>query len=401
MRFWPLSISAVILCGVAAAQTASIGTPSDVESVRAEIAHLKETIEQQQKSLQTFEEKLDSQMQASLAAPEKADAVSPSASDPGAKPLDISGYFSSRYSRVKDSPEAQSYEQQTMSLFFDKTLGFLQLHSELEYEYGSEVTPFGRSIGPASGEFNAETAWLDYTYRDWLKGRAGIFLTPTYWSLHHYPSTTLTVENPLMYERIFPANVVGTMAHGSRYFENGGFDYSIYAGKGTNFEQPEEAPQDGRGAVGGTFLVHLPVSHFFRAFDTGIHLYRDKPGLGLHQQIYGFENRIEKGAFEFLGELAHSDVRSSTGKRRLFREGYYLQPAWRVSKGLHVYYRYDWLKFDSTDTLHPFTDENTAGINFRPIPSLSLKLEWNELRAAGSLSEPKQGFGAGLGFFFQ
>src|SRR5260370_14454305 len=131
-------------------------------------------------------------------------------------------------------------------------------------------------------------------------------------------------------------------------------------------------------ALGGTFLMHIPTGHFFKIFDAGVQLYQDKPGSGLRQHIVGFQNQIQKGPFEFIGEMAHANIGFAGSSRQIFREGYYLQPSWRVAKGVHLYYRYDWMKFDSSDPLHPFADEHTAGINFRPVPTLSLKLEWKK-----------------------
>jgi hypothetical protein len=378
-----------------------------VNALRNEIARLRETIQSQQTQLESLETRLNSYVQppqsiagpqASL--PDKDPAPDTTPDAPSATPVALNGYFSSRFTRLPVPEALPNFEQQTVSFLVDKAAANWQFHSELEYEYGPDLTTFGGVTGAAQGHIGIEAGWLDYTYADLLRGRAGILLTPTYWALHHYPSIALTVENPLIHQRIFPANIVGAMVHGSHYFENGGFDYSVYAGNGSGF-QDSQVQQDGRGAMGGTFLTHIPTGHFFTVFDAGFQFYRDKPAPGDRQQIYGFESHIEKGAFQFLGETAHANIGPQNGSRRLFREGYYLQPAWRLHKSIYAYYRYDWLKFDSRDSAHPFTDENTVGLNFRPIPTVSLKLEWNSSRPAGSLGPANQGFGTGVAFFFQ
>lgn len=405
--FVPRCLFVAVLCTATlfAGEPASSASPSELDVLRAEIARLKQTIADQQTDLKKLEDRLDNWQAAPVTQPQDTQTVTARANgDPSAsndsKPLDFSGYFSSRYSRIA-GPVSSNYDQQTVSLFVDKNVGRLKFHSELEYEYGPDLTFFGKPEGPASGAFNAETAWLNYEYRDWLKAGAGIFLTPTYWSLHHYPSTALTVEDPLMYERIFPANIIGVMVQGSHYFERGGFDYSLYGGKAANFEQPEDVPQNGYGALGGTFVVHVPARPFLDALDAGVHLYRDQPSGGMRQRILGFQNRIAKGRFEFLGEMARARVRSLGDGTQLFRQGYYLQPSWRLTNQLNLYYRYDWLKFDSTDLVHPLAQQNTAGVNFRPIPQVSLKFEWNQLLSPGLFSGSGQGLGAGLALFFQ
>jgi hypothetical protein len=414
----------MMFAGNLLAQSSQPLSPDDLVAMREQIAQLQHSIAQQQIVLTSLEEKLSGKTAAANPSPQlggvatsplqpeaeeqPSDITTPSSVGPNDpqpeiehKPLDISGYLSSRWTRLAGASEEPTFQQQTVSLFLDKTFGRVQFHSELEYQFAPDRSPAGLPVGLASGDFSAETAWVDYRQQDWLVGRAGIMLTPTYWALHHYPSTALTVQNPLVHERIFPANIVGAMLHGSHYFEEGGFEYSLYTGKAIRFGTPEDQRNDGRGALGGTFLVHIPSKQFFRTLDAGVQLYRDKPGPGLRQNILGWQTQIEKGRFELIGELASGNVRSARGERILFRDGYYLQPAWFLYRGLHLYYRYDWLKFDSRDANHPFADENTVGLNYRPAPSLSLKLEWNTARPNGSESFLHQGFGAGLAYFFQ
>lgn len=411
-----LSFASILL-----SQSGPAAPQPDVETLRTEVARLRQTIQAQQTELESLEQKLNSYVppvpiapsQGSLAlpvggplgAPQSPFPVRDLAPDPmvdarTAVPIELNGYFSSRFTRLSSPGAVPDTEQQTVSLLIDKTVENWQFHTELEFEYGPDFTTFRTPQGPDSTDIGIENAWVDYTYKDLFHVKAGIVLTPTYWALHHYPSIALSVQNPLIHEQIFPKSIVAAMAHGSHYFEKGGFDYSVYAGAGFDFRDPQ-VQQDGRGAMGGTFLAHVPTGRIFDVFDAGVQYYRDKPAPGDRQQIYGFENRIEKGPFEFLGEMAHASIGPQNGTRRLFRQGYYLEPAWRLRKRYHAYYRYDWLKLDSRDITRPFTDEHTLGLNFRPVPTLSLKLEWNSARPVGSFGPFAQGFGTGIAFFFQ
>lgn len=336
-----------------------------------------------------------------LGAQSSSDGGSPSPDgQPAKKPwVDLSSYVGSVVTRLDGGGVATLYERQNAALFANKTLGHFEFHSELEFEYSSDAAPVGGQVGPGAGTFGFETIWLNYNVRDWLQVRGGKLLTPTFWGVHHYPNVRLTVENPLVHERIFPANVSGAMVLGTHYYESGGFDYSAYWGKATGFE-PSDVPEIGNSAFGGTFLAHIPSRHWFDTLDGGIQLYRDSPAGGMRKRIYGFQTQIEKDAFEFLGEFAHSSIGPTGGPRQLFREGYYLEPAWRLHPGWHAYYRYDWLKFDSRDAANPFNDEHTAGINYRPVAWVSLKLEGNWARPSGTLQPGRAGFGAGMAFFF-
>lgn len=395
-----LSVATLLLSCTA---LAAADNSAEVAELRAEIVSLRQTVAAQQSTLEALQTRLDSLNQATTE-PVAAAALggsTPAAEELEGKPLQISGYLSSRFSRVPAAHQPADFGQQNMSVFLDKQLGALRLHTELEYEYGPETNPLGHPTGAASGGFSAETAWLDYRYRDAVNLSGGIFLTPTYWGLHHYPSTSLTVENPLMYERIFPANIIGGMLHGSHYFADGGFDYTLYAGKGAHYNQPESAPQDGTSATGGSFIAHVPTAHRLKTFDLGVQLYRDRPGTGLRQQIYAFQSEVGKGPFSFVGEFAHADVNNTGGHRVLFREGYYLQPSLQVARRFFPYYRYDRINFDSSDPTQPAGYQHTSGLTFRPIPVVSLKVEWNQLHQAGSGAEVRNGFGAGLAYFFQ
>src|SRR5258708_12126399 len=59
---------------------------------------------------------------------------------------------------------------------------------------------------------------------------AGFLFIPTYWSAHRYQSTTLTVDDPLIDQNIFPTAFKGVAVHGDKYFERGGFSYQLYGG---------------------------------------------------------------------------------------------------------------------------------------------------------------------------
>jgi hypothetical protein len=49
-----------------------------------------------------------------------------------------------------------------------------------------------------------DSAFVNYNARDWLQVQAGFLFIPTYWRTHRYESTTLTVDEPLIDQNVFP-----------------------------------------------------------------------------------------------------------------------------------------------------------------------------------------------------
>jgi len=327
----------------------------------------------------------------------QSDAV-PSESE-SSTPLDLNGYYSFRYLNDTRAANPGTFQAHVLSLFFGKKLGRWRFFSEAELEYAPAFDSSGVTFSTHRGEVLLETAWLDYNHRDWLNARGGLLLVPTYWRVHHYPSTTLTVQNPLIDKRIFPGDIVGVMAHGSRYFSRGGLDYTIYAGNGRGVDQGRQDINENK-AIGGSFVYHVPTQEKFDTVDLGMQWYRDTLANRDREKIYGFEAKIEKGRLGFLGELAHATLGPSGGARRLFREGYYLQPSLRLSRKAHLVYRYDLLNYDSRLSDARDLRRHTFGFGYRPTPTVSLKLEFNHYK-------PEQrpgtytGLAAGLSFFFQ
>ena len=382
----------------AVAQTAN----NEKEALETEVRELRKRISVLEQELRVVEERLS----AAAPAPAPTQAVAseiPSDSQNDTKsslPVDVSGYLSLRYFNDTSSEGVGSFQAHDVSLFFGKKLGNWRYFSEIEFEYAPGHSAAENSFSSARGLVMVETAWLNYTHRDWLKVSSGILLVPTYWRVHHYPSVTLSVQNPLIDKRIFPADVVGGMVHGSKYFESGGFDYSFYVGNGRG-PDPGRKDFDDHKATGGTFLVHVPNRNFFETLDVGVQWYRDKLNPLERENIYGFETRMEKGSHGFLGEFAHANIGRNDGPSSFFREGFYLQPWYRLSPKVRLFYRYDKLNFDSRFSHGNDASRHTTGINVRPIPSVSLKLELHRSRSDNQAISGFYGLAAGVALFLQ
>ena len=338
-------------------------------------------------------------------------------------PIEISGYLSVREMRG-ESPSLSSFREYAGSLFLSKTYKHWDIHTELNVEHSPDFDGDGIVFGPPNIGAHLHTAWLNYKYRDWLNARGGFLHVPTYWRTHRYQSTTLTLEEPLIDMRIFPSALIGGMIHGSTYFENSGISYTLYSGGGLfggqGFDSHNQLHSDAGSssgseatttessapelkhsrAIGGTFIYHFPSHQFFQTLDFGVHRLQISYAEGNRQSIYGFESHVEKERLSFLGEYAHASANAADGSRYYFREGYYLQPSLRITPKLFGVYRFDWINADSRSETFSNVKRHTTGLTFRPIPAVSLKLEYVRHRFGGSESRAHDGLSAGVVYYF-
>jgi hypothetical protein len=382
----------VLLCGLIGGLRCPAQSATSVDGqprVQHEISALRAEIDQLLGRLKVLEQRVE----AAPATPPPERATEPQSAEadvPTERPVDLSGYIASRYVKDPRSRELGSYQSHTVSVFVGKSLGRWRVHTELEFDHLPEMNLRGMPIARPTGEVELEVGWLNYEYRNWLNARAGLIAIPTYWRLHNYPSVALTVQPPLLYEKIFPPNVSGVMLHGSHYLEDGGFSYSLYAGQGREFlDQDNESHR----AIGGNLGWHVPTRHFMNVFDIRFQWYRDSLQQNRQRSIYGFESQIESNRFGFVGEFAHTAVSPPTGGLEQVRQGYYLQPSLRLAGQLFGVYRYDRVKLGDRS---PDTVRHTAGLTYRPRSAIALKLEYNRYPNAGG-----NGFGVGAALFFK
>lgn len=315
-------------------------------------------------------------------------------------PVDLSGYLSLRYMDDNSSSGVGSFQSNALSLFLGKQLGRWRYFSEVEFEYAPNYVGSGSATSTARGEILTETVWLSYTKSDALTFTAGQLLVPAYWRVHHYPSTTLTVQNPLIDKRIFPADIVGGMVGGSAYFDFGGLEYGAYLGNGRGSD-PGKKDVDDHKATGARFVYHAPSKGRMRALELGTHWYHDKVSATDREHIIGFESRFEAGRYSFLGEYARANIGAPGRPRTMFREGLYLQPSVRLGNRTYGFYRFDRLNFDNRVAHANDAVRHSLGTTFRPRPAVSLKLELYRTLPENRATSRTDGVAAGLAVFFK
>jgi len=319
-------------------------------------------------------------------------------------PIEIAGYLSFRSLRDDDLQQDRVYREYSGSLFLSKTLNRWRFHAEFNANSAPGYDGNGIFLLPQRPSLGVklDSAFVNYTFSDSLQVEAGYVFIPTYWREHRYQSTTLTVDDPLIDQNVFPTALKGGMVHGDRYFGDGGISYMVYGGldQQTEFQAGRAGLKtEGARAVGGKLIVHLPNKQFFDTLDVAVHVLRRYPSVQDRDDIYGTELIARKWRVEVLAEFAHASLDIVRGSRTYIRQGFYIQPSYRITRKLFAVARYDRVDHDSRFADESSQTRQSAGLTFRPIPAVSVKLEAD--RYDRQVGQPAYyGFTTGLVFFY-
>jgi hypothetical protein len=320
-------------------------------------------------------------------------------------PFDISGFLAFRSLADDDLDLHRFFREYSGSIFISKAIGPWVFHSEINADtsadFDSEGIHLFRPRRSLSGKI--DNATVNYNRRDWLQFQAGFLFIPTYWRTHRFQSTTLTVDEPLMDQNVFPTSFAGIAIHGDKYFESGGISYQFYGGSAKQEELDHETRLlviERNRALGGKLVVHVPSRRVFNTLDIGYHLLEQIDSQGGCDHTYGWEVNVETHRTAVLAEYAHAGHHDASGAQEYFRQGYYFQPSYRITPRLFVVARYDWLNRDSR-----FADESglarqSAGVTFRPTPDISLKIEADRYQPVRGRLPGYYGVSAAVVYFF-
>jgi len=297
---------------------------------------------------------------------------------------ELSGYYDFEYFNSNRDGDPSHFNQHHVSLFVSHTWKDWRFFTELEWEDGAELED-----GDGTGAVLVESAWVEYLHGDWFEVRGGKLLLPQYWNVNHYPNVVLSTERPLMVKEIYPGEGTGLMVHGTTYGRDVGATYHLYV---TNGEDRVSEDDNNGKAVGGRVTVHLAsLVDGFSRFDIGASGYHENaPGHGGSDDVYGFDAQINTAHLELLTEFASE---TEDGQNN---EGFYVQPSARVYREVRLFYRYGY-----ADAGGIRQSRHTAGVNVRPMPNVSLKLEVNDNEVAdGDTTEDWQGMATSVAIFF-
>lgn len=296
--------------------------------------------------------------------------------------LTIHGYFDVLYLDAQDS-NVGSFVQNELSIFFRHTTEDERwtFFSEIEFEV-SEGDDFFFVDSDKTSEIEIETAWLEYLVSDELQIRAGKHLLPQYWQTYHYPNLTMSTRQPSMVGRIFPKDIIGVEARGDWWWnDKRGLSYVAYVGNGGDSEISEVDRNDDK-AVGAHATLHLAGDGIFDTFDLGGSIYTGRDHSNRGESIFGVDAQIRLRKFEFLSEFAWGDQQVDTPPGSGLAPqvssdtfGFYTQLTYGFTSRWHGFYRFDELDLLEGGSGTFDAHLHTLGLNFRPLPNISLKLE--------------------------
>jgi len=304
--------------------------------------------------------------------------------------LNLNGYFDFEYlADDKQGGTPSSFRQHHISLFVSQTIDQWRIFSELEFEDGVAITGAGTTVS-GSGTIKMEHGWVEYMLHQGLSVRGGKMLLPQYWNVNHYPNTVLSTNRPLMVRNVFPADTTGISLQWSRHVSGFWSTLDLYVGNGESINSSKVDDNENK-AVGGRLNLHLDGDFSaIQRFDIGLSYHNEKPASSSQDiAISGFEAQINSGDFELLMEWARRE-RNSDNKM-----GYYLQPSIKFAPALRGFYRFDYFNDNSSKNIR-----NTLGLNYRPVPPVSLKLEFNQNHMSPTVTDSYYGIATSVAVFF-
>lgn len=277
---------------------------------------------------------------------------------------DLGGYYDFEYFNDDRKGSPGEFRQHRLAILLSQERGAFRVHGEVEFEYGAHFEGDGEEIEVARGEVILEQAWAEYDATRFLALRAGIVFTPGYWNVNHYPNVVLPTRKPLMVSAVYPESFVGVMAWGRVHPSDVvGLTYQAYVGNGDSPSFAKDDDNENK-AIGGRLVLHLPGWRPSDVVDVAVSGYDDTPSGSGETRVWGADAEFRTGRLEVLSEFA-----KRTGDAR--RRGLYVQPSFRLSGALAVFYRYDHLETETG----AWTEQNTLGVNVRPEGHVSLKVE--------------------------
>jgi hypothetical protein len=332
-------------------------------------------------------------------------APEPIARPPNSLPVDVAGYLSFRYLDDDAFQERDFYRDYAASLFLSKTAGRWRFHTEFNADTAAEYDSDGIHLLPRRPSLSVklDSGFVNFNARDWFQVQAGLLFIPTYWRMHRYQSTTLTVDEPLIDQNVFPTSLKGGEIYGDKYWLDGGVSYIVYGGIDQQSQLAEltQVIQIERARViGGKFVLHIPSHQYFGTLDVAFHrMHRVAPD-NLPDELYGFELELRKNRLEVLSEFSHASLDYINGVRSYIRQGYYVQPSYRVARGLFAVLRAEQLDRDSRYADQSNLGRQSAGLTYRPIPAISLKVDGDRYEPDGERVPAYYGVTTSVVWFF-
>lgn len=323
--------------------------------------------------------------------------------------VSVGGYADIELENFQNSHSA--FDQHRWIINIGAELGErLRFYSEYEIEHG------GPSV--SGGEAHVEQAWMDYLIHDAINLRAGALLVPFgRYNLYHDSDLQDLTDRPILARRVIPttwtesgAGLWGNLNPTIGNYEDLEVGYELYFVNGLTSAFSDTGLRGARGAIGsdsnnnkgivGRFVVSPSLGH-----EVALSGYAGDIN-GHEDGIYGIgvDFLTTWGPLEVLGEWARfsaeetlANTLGGTGDIANHFQGAYIQANYHFwfdflndtflgktfeNPTFTLVGRFDWARIDDDlDGSSSLGNDNeewrwTLGINYRPVESWALKLEY-------------------------
>jgi hypothetical protein len=238
-----------------------------------------------------------------------------------------------------------------------------------------------------------ERVYVEYDLTDYLTIRIGHWLTPYgIWNIDHGSPAILGTMRPyIIGEQFFPEHQTGLDAFGSHYLEGFKANYHLTASNGRGATEAV-VDQDNKLAFGARLEVETPWGlriggSYYRGRYTGLPATAGALAETFQEVAYGGDAQIKMGALHVQGEVIARERHYVAGERAATTSGfaadgrdvglyaladYRFEHLWNVTP-YTVYERYK----PAGNPYFAGIEGVTLGLNFRPTPSLVLKVQAN------------------------
>lgn len=285
-------------------------------------------------------------------------------------PITIGGYVTGFYS-------TKSNGQSTVSLDDVAIMGHgdiaPNLNAMVEFESAGlyeKVFQNGTADERYKGTLRAERAYLTYIFSDAVALRVGKFITPAgRWNQTPVPVFKDTFSKPRLSTEIFPRFSTGAIFFGSVPYADIGLEYNIFTQIGADLDSVYNNIETS-GSVGGSLGVTADDWSGGVAFGKfkNIKMKDTTKYIGVYQS-YSIE-RLKLSAEAFVSYDEYDAV--GTNEHGYKKQSYYIQGVYKIVPKLFGVWRNEYFKNEFNNDSGVI---NTVGINYKPHPAVSFKLE--------------------------
>ncbi len=279
----------------------------------------------------------------------------------GSSGVRLGGYATTDFENPTDEPAALAFDDLSLFVFGD-------IGSRVRFFVEAEETHFlridSRGIS-VTHNADIERIYADYLHADAFKIRVGKFLTPSgTWNEIHADPLTWTVSRPVASFATFPAFMTGLQVFGTWATSRRDVDYNFFVQHNKSIDRNTGDRHTER-MVGGRVRIRQG------ALEIGVPVVRyTERDTGDVVTFSGADLLARAGRLEIRGETTAGRVRSLDGASRA-EYAAYLQGVMALTDRFFIVAR--------QERAHSRDDETytatSAGLLFRPVPAMSLKLE--------------------------